>query len=155
MKAVSFLLEFLDVGIAGENTAIGEGIAAATRLLQKGEAKSKVILLMTDGHQNSGSVSIEDAVTLAIEAGIKIYTIGIGKAGSYDKELLERIAKDSQAKMFEASDANELKAVYDELDALEPSRIHSEHYLNKKLYYHYPLLLASVLLLYMLLKRRF
>ena len=155
MKAVSFLLDYIDVGIAGDNTAIGEGISAATRLLEKGNAKSKVILLMTDGHQNSGAISAKDAVSLALHDGIKIYTIGIGKAGSYDKELLQRIANDTNAKMFEASDASTLQSIYDELNILEPSKIHSEHYLNKQLYFALPLLLATLLLLYLLRKRRF
>jgi len=155
MKAVAFLLDYLDVGIAGENTAIGEGIATATRLLQQGDAKSKIMILMSDGHQNSGAISAKDAVALAVRDGIKIYTIGIGKAGSYDKVLLEQIAKDAHAKMFEAADAAALKDIYDELNTLEPSRIHSEHYLNRDLYYSYPLILAALLLLYLLRKRRF
>jgi len=155
MKAVSFLFDYLDVGIAGDNTAIGEGIAAATRLLKEGDAKSKVMILMSDGHQNSGAISAKDAVDLAVKEGIKIYTIGVGKVGSYDKVLLTKISEDSHAKMFEAEDATALKAIYEELNNLEPSKIHSEHYLNKELYYQYPLLLAGLLLLYLIGKRKF
>ena len=154
MKAVAFLLDYLAVGIAGENTAIGDAIAEATRLLEKGDAKNKVMLLMTDGQQNSGAVSPKEAVSRALKAGIKIYTIGIGKAGEYDKSLLERISKDSNAKMFSAENADELSKVYDEIDTLEPSLIHSEHYLNKRPYYMYPLVLAMMLLLFLLNKRK-
>ncbi len=155
MRAVAFLLDYLDVGIAGENTAIGDAIVEATRLLKKGDAKNKVMLLMTDGQHNSGAVSPQDAVQEALAANIKIYTIGIGKAGEYDKTLLSRIAKDSNAKMFGAENAGELSAVYSELDRLEPSKIHSEHYLNRQLYYFYPLILALLLLLYLLKERKF
>ena len=155
MKAVAFLLDYLDVGIAGENTAIGDAISEATRLLQKGDAKNKVMLLMTDGQQNSGAVSVKEAVREALNEDIKIYTIGIGKEGEYDKSLLSRIAKESNAKMFSAKDADELAYVYAELDSLEPSKIHSEHYLNKQLHYMYPLLLALLLLLYLLKERKF
>ena len=155
MRAVAFLLDYLEVGIAGENTAIGAGIATATRLLAQGDAKNKVMILMSDGHQNSGAISAKDAVSLALQDGVKIYTIGIGKVGSYDKVLLERIAKDAHGKMFEAGDANALRTIYDELNTLEPSKIHSEHYLNRTSYFTYPLMLAGLLLLYLLLKRRF
>ena len=154
MNAVAFLLDYLAVGIAGENTAIGDAIAEGTRLLQKGDAKNKVMLLMTDGQQNSGAISPKEAVSDALKEGIKIYTIGIGKAGEYDKALLERIAKDSNAKMFSAENAESLSKIYDEIAALEPSKIHSEHYLNKQLFYMYPLLLAMILLLYLLQKRK-
>lgn len=154
MNAVSYLLDFLDVGVAGENTAIGEGIANATKLLSMGQAKEKVIILLTDGFHNSGTVSPKDALTDAVHNGIKIYTIGIGKKGDYDASLLKQIAKNSNAKMFEASDAAALKDVYDEIDSLEPSPIRSQNYLNKQLLAFIPLLGATALLLVMLRKRR-
>ncbi|WP_345992042.1 VWA domain-containing protein [Sulfurimonas sp. HSL-1716] len=154
MNAITYLIDFLDVGIAGENTAIGEGIANATRILQKGEAKEKVIILVTDGYHNSGSVSPKDALTAAVKKGIKIYTVGIGKKGEFDKDLLQLIAEKSHAKMFSAADSVSLQKIYDEIDRLEPSRIRSENYLYKHALYLYPLLLASVLLLGMLLRRQ-
>lgn len=98
MKAVAFLLDFLDVGIAGENTAIGDAIQNASELLKHGNAKNKVIILMTDGYQNSGSVSIATSVENAKKMGIKIYTIGIGSSKEFDEALLKKIAKDTDAK---------------------------------------------------------
>jgi Ca-activated chloride channel family protein len=86
--------------------------------------------------------------------GIKIYTIGIGKKGSYDAKLLEKIAHDTKAKMFQANSAESLNAIYNELDTLQPSKIRSENYLNKKLYFIYPLDLAALLLLLVLLRKR-
>ena len=154
MSAVSFLLNFLDVGIAGENTAIGDGLKNAISLLDKGDAKSKVIILITDGFANSGSSSIKDAVDEAHKKGIKIYTIGIGKKGSYDAALLRKIASNTMAKMFEANSADMLRDVYRELDTLEPSKIRSEHYLNKKVLFMYPLDIAALLLLFLLMRRR-
>jgi len=154
MKAVAFLMDYLAVGIAGENTAIGDAIAEATHLLQKGDAKNRVMILMTDGQQNSGAVSIKEAVQNALKENIKIYTIGIGKPGEYDKPLLEKIARNTNAKSFGAENADALSSVYAELNALEPSVIHSEHFLNRQTYYSYPLLLALLLLLYLLQKRR-
>jgi len=153
MQAVRFLMQFLEVGIAGENTAIGDGIATATTLLQHGDAKSKVLILITDGYQNSGSTSIKDAVAKAKKLHIKIYTIGIGKEKDFDALLLQKIAKDTDAKMFSAKNEQELVEVYKELDSLEPSPIHSQQYLNKQLLFFYPLALALLLLLFLLSKR--
>ena len=154
MNAVTYLLNFLDVGIAGENTAIGEGIANATQLLQKGEAKEKVILLVTDGYHNSGAISPKQALDEAVKKGIKIYTIGIGKKGDYDEALLKLIANNSHAKMFEASDTSSLQDIYSEIDKLEPSKIRSQNYLNKQLLSPYALFGASLLLLLLIFKRR-
>ena len=153
MKAVSFLLDFLEVGIAGENTAIGDGIATATTLLEHGNAKNRVMILITDGYQNSGTTSIKKAIEKAKKLDIKIYTIGIGKAQDFDVKLLKRIANETDAKMFEAKDASELLNVYETLDSLEPSAIKSQQYLNKKMLYFYPLSLAMLLLLFLLAKR--
>lgn len=153
MQAVQFLLQFLEVGIAGENTAIGDGIAAAAELLKRGDAKSKVMILITDGYQNSGMTSINDAVEAAKDAHIKIYTLGIGKKKEFDSALLKKIATDTDAKMFTAQNEGELVSVYKELDSLEPSPLRSQHYLNKHELYFYPLVLAMLLLLYILSRR--
>jgi len=154
MSALSFLLEFLEVGIAGENTAIGDGLANATALLDKGDAKSKVIILVTDGFANSGSISVKQAVEEAKKKHIRIYTIGIGKKGSYDATLLSKISNETMAKMFEANSAEMLRDIYRDIDTLEPSKIRSEHYLNKEVLFMYPLDFAALLLLYLLVRRR-
>ncbi len=153
MHSVSFLLDFLDVGIAGENTAIGEGIAHATALLQKGQAQNKVMLLITDGYQNSGQTSIKKAVAQAKKLHIKIYTIGIGKKSDYDAKLLQKIATDTSGKMFTASNEEALQNIYKALNTLEPSHIRSQNYLNKHMLFLYPLSLAILLLLYILTKK--
>jgi len=154
MQSINFLLDFIEVGIAGDSTAIGEGLASAIRLLEKGEAKNKVIILITDGYQNSGSVSVKEASLDAKSKGIKIYTVGIGKRKDFDYKLLTLVAKDTNAKMFEAGDAEMLKDIYSELNSLEPSNIRSQHYLNKQELYIYPLTLASLLLMLLLLRYR-
>ena len=154
MKAVAFLLDFIEVGIAGENTAIGDGLMQALTLLEKGSAKSKAIILVTDGYQNSGKTSIKDAVAKAKKMQVKIYTIGLGKASDFDAKLLKKIALDTHGKMFAAKSAKELQEVYSQLNTLEPSKIRSQNYLNKELFYAYPLAFASLLLLSLLAKRR-
>lgn len=153
MKAVSFLLNFLDVGIAGENTAIGDAIDNASKLLARGNATNRVMILITDGYQNSGSVSIKDAVAEAKKVGTKIYTIGIGKKKDFDAALLEKIAKDTGAKMFTAQNEEQLRDVYDTLDSLEASPIRSQNFLNKQMLFTYPLAFAILLLIYLLSRR--
>ena len=154
MKSINFLLDFFDVGIAGDSTAIGEGIANAITLLDKGHAKRKVIILLTDGIQNSGSISVKEAVSIAKEKGIIIYPIGIGNKGDFDSKLLNKIAEDSDGEAFSAKNAEKLNKIYKELDSLEPSQIRSQHYLNKQSLYVFPLALAGFFILYLLLKTR-
>ena len=153
MHSLSFMLDYLQVGMAGTSTAIGDALDQSLRMLQKSDAKNKVIVLVTDGKQNSGRVKIADAVAKAKKTGVKVYTVGIGEKGSYDAAVLEKIAKDTDAKSFSAEDAKTLQKVYAELDALEPSHIRSKHYLNKHPLYIFPLAGAIVLLLYLLAKR--
>jgi len=154
MQAITYLLRFINVGIAGENTAIGEGLYQALRILEQGEAKHKVIILITDGFANSGQLAIKDVVNMAVKNGVKIYTIGIGAKSDYDSALLEKIAKRTAAQSFRASDASALSEVYDALDTLEPSAIRSENYLNIHRLFFVPLGFAALLLLYIMRKKR-
>ena len=151
LKALSEMFNLMsDVGIAGTSTAIGDALMQGLRTLKAGDAKSKVIILLTDGKHNAGKSSPHQAVTLAKKMGVKVYTIGIGKRGEYDEKLLKTIAKESGGKSFFASTAKELEGVYDEIDELEPSSIRSEQYFNKEEYFSYPLFLAMVLLLFLI-----
>ena len=151
LKALSEMFYLMsDVGIAGTSTAIGDALIQGIGTLEAGKAKSKVIILLTDGKHNAGKSSPHQAVSLAKEEGVKVYTIGIGKKGDYDTELLRTVAKESGAKSFFASTAEELEEVYAEIDMLEPSSIPSEQYFNKEEYFIYPLVLAMLLLLFLI-----
>ena len=147
LSALSQLLEMTDVGIAGESTAIGDAIMQSLRTLKFGHAKQKAIILLTDGHHNAGSISPKAAVAKAKSTGIKIYTIGVGKAGDYDAALLQKIADETGGRSFGVTDAEALQAVYAQINKLEPSPIRSESYLNQKLLIVYPLAAALLLLL--------
>lgn len=147
LESLSYLLEMTNVGIAGESTALGDAIMQSIRTLSYGEAKNKAIILLTDGYHNAGQDSPKEAVKKAKELGIKIYTIGIGKKSDYDVSLLETIAKESGAKSYAASSAKALSQIYEEINALEPSAIRSENYLNQRLLILYPLALVFILLL--------
>ncbi|WP_373036095.1 VWA domain-containing protein [Sulfurimonas sp.] len=149
-EIVSQMLGYLTQGMAGQNTAIGEAIAMSVRSFKHSKAKTKIIILLSDGEHNSGSISPKDTVKMAKDKDIKIYTIAIGNKGEADEALLEAMAKESAGKFFSAGSAKELKKVYDEIDKLESSNIKSREYLLKKYYYQIFLLLASGLLLYLL-----
>ena len=147
LEALSYLLEMTNVGLAGESTAIGDAIMQSIRTLSYGQAQNKAIILLTDGYHNAGKSSPKAAVQKAKEAGIRIYTIGIGKKSDYDASLLETIAKQTGAKSYAASSAEALAKIYEEINTLEPSAIRSENYLNQRVLMAYPLGLVFVLLL--------
>jgi Ca-activated chloride channel family protein len=151
-ESLKELLDMLEVEIAGKNTAIGEAIDQSITTLKFAEAKSKIIILITDGINNSGSISVKKAVEKAVKEDIKIYTIGLGGTKDFDAVLLQKISSQTHGKSFSALDAKELKDVYEEIDSLYPSSIRSEQYLNKKALFIYPLAIA-VLLMFWLLAR--
>ncbi|WP_310442275.1 VWA domain-containing protein [Sulfurimonas sp.] len=149
-EILSDMLGYLTHGMAGQNTAIGEGIAMGVRAFKHSSAKSKVIILLTDGEHNSGEISPKDATALAKEENIKIYTIGMGNKGEADEALLKQIAQESGGEFFSATSAKELKGVYGKIDEMESSKIKSKEYLLKDYYYFTALLGALAILLYLL-----
>ena len=149
-EIVSDMLSYLTQGMAGQNTAIGEAIAMSERAFQHSTAKTKVIILLSDGEHNSGTISPKEALKSIKQKNIKIYTIAIGNKGEADEALLEKIARESGGEFYSAVSAKELQRVYEEIDKLESSKIKSREYLLKNYYYQTLLLLASALLLFLL-----
>jgi Ca-activated chloride channel family protein len=152
--SLNYVLKFLDVGIAGDNTAIGDGLFQSLRLLQYSTTKNKVIILLSDGYQNSGLHSPKEGVQNAKSLGIKIYTIGIGSEGNFDSSLLQQIATQSGGKFFQAKNIEDMKNIYKTIDTLEPSPIRSQHYLHKTMLFDIPLFGAIALLLLILIRRK-
>lgn len=144
------MLGYLTHGMAGQNTAIGEGIGVSVRAFKHSKAKTKIIILLTDGEHNSGSISPKDAIKIAQEHEIKIYTIGMGNKGEADEALLQKIAQESGGEYFSATSAKELKSVYEKIDTLESSKIKSREYLQKEYFYWMFLLGVAALLLFLL-----
>lgn len=149
-EIVTDMLSYLTHSMAGQNTAIGEAIAMSVRAFKYSQAKTKVIILLTDGEHNSGAISPKDAIKLAKDENIKIYTIGLGNKGEADEALLTKIALDTGGHFYRAASATELKKVYSEIDRLESSKIKSREYMLKDYYYGIFLLLAFGLLLFLL-----
>jgi Ca-activated chloride channel family protein len=141
-EIVAEMISYLGDGMAGQNTAIGEGILMGLRALERSKAKERIIVLLSDGEQNSGRISPKDAVAIAKEEGVKIYTIGIGDENEYDAPLLKQLAQETAGQFFEAKDMEALRHVYTQIDSLERSSIKSRAYLIKAYYFYWPLLLA-------------
>lgn len=151
-EIVSEMLSYLNQGMAGQNTAIGEAIAMSVRAFKFSQAKTKIIILLSDGEHNSGAITPKDATALAKHEKIKIYTIAMGNKGEADEALLEHIANESGALFYRATNAKELQEVYKNIDALESSSIKSKEVIHKKYYYQVVLFLACGLLLFLLFR---
>lgn len=154
LSSLCDLLGMTTVGVAGESTAIGDAIVESVDSLSFGEAKNRVIILLTDGHHNAGATSPKQAALIAKKQSIKIYTIGIGSPREYDTNLLKRLSKESGGEAFGVKSAEDLKRVYKQIEKLEPSDIRSENFLNRELLYFYPLFVAFGLLLFWVMYKR-
>ena len=142
------LLEKVEVGIAGtRRTALYEALFMSTKLFRDSKAKNKIAILLTDGIDNAGTVPLEVAINTAKKYGIKVYTIGIGGRGDYNPYVLEKIAKETGGKFFEADTVEKLEKVYETIDALEKSEIKGNRYVKKSYYYAWPLGAALLLML--------
>ena len=149
-------------------TAIGMGLGSAVNRLKDSKAKSKVIILLTDGVNNAGFVDPKTATELAKELGIKTYTIGIGTQGTapspvarvgngklvfqnvkveIDEELLQFIADETEGKYFRATDNKKLRAIYNEINKLEKTEIEEFKYYNYDEKYRSLVLLAGLILM--------
>jgi len=129
-------------------TAIGDGLATALDRLRAVEAKSKVIILLTDGDNNTGVVDPREAASMAQKLGVKVYTIGIGQTGwapmpmddgfggivknpvqvRLDEDLLREIAQTAGGKYFNARDTERLTEIYAAIDAMEKSKVEETRY---------------------------
>ncbi|WP_457597450.1 vWA domain-containing protein [Hydrogenimonas sp.] len=142
-KALLQLLDKVEVGIAGtRRTALYEALFLSTKLFRNSHAKHKIAILLTDGVDNTGSVPLEVAINTAKKYGIRVYTIGVGGRGDYDPYVLEKIAKETGGRFFEADSVAKLEAVYRAIDKLEKSEIEGKKYVKKSYYYTWPLAVA-------------
>lgn len=153
-EIIAQMIGYLSYGMAGQNTAIGEGIAMGVRALRDSKAASKVIILLTDGEHNSGSISPKEAVGMVKKEKIRLYTIGIGPKGEFDNALLEQLARDGNGAFFAATNEKELQEVYAQIDNMERSRIKSAHNMLEEHYFQWFLAPALLLLGWLMWRRR-
>ncbi|WP_067172675.1 VWA domain-containing protein [Sulfurospirillum sp. UCH001] len=148
-ETVKTVLSSLTEGIAGQMTAMYDALFLGARLLQKNSAKEKAIILLTDGYNTAGKISLDVAFKQLLEQKIRVYTIGVGNTTEeYDKALLEEIATKSQGAFFEASNEQTLQNVFAHIDALEKSFQKSPAEQLKDQWFMYPLSVGFLLLLW-------
>ena len=151
-----------------DGTAIGMAIANATNRLRKSLVKSKVMVLLSDGSNNSGEIDPRTAAELALQYDIKIYTIGAGTNQAFtripgrglikneiDEETLKFIANKTGGKFFRATDIKALESIYNEIDTLERSEIEVKEYSNYTEIYIWILFPALILGTFIELYKRF
>ena len=173
------LLARIRSGLIEDGTAIGNGLATAINRLRESDAKSKVIILLTDGVNNQGQIAPMTAAEIAKAQGIRVYTIGVGSEGmapypaidmfgnltfvnqkvEIDEKVLKAISDMTGGKYFRATDKDKLKAVYNEINQLEKSKFEvTEHISYHELFLTWVLaalglLMAEFLLSNLVLKR--
>lgn len=145
-------LERIQLGLIKDGTAVGSAIASSLGRLKQSDAKSKIIILLTDGVNNAGKTDPLDAARAAAALGIKIYTIGAGSKGlvpfpvqdlwgrtvyrrvaiDLDEKTLKEIARISGGKYFLATDTESLEKIYDEIDTLEKTKTEESGYKEYK-----------------------
>ena len=164
--SVGTMLSRLRSGVVEDGTAIGNGLATAINRLRESGAKSKVVILLTDGVNNRGQISPIMAADIAQDLGIKVYTIGVGSRDKapmpaydpfgnmtyvmadveIDEALLREIAAKTNGQYFRASDNKALKEIYAQINELEKSKVEITHYTSYNELYMGWLLLALILL---------
>ncbi|MFC0876418.1 VWA domain-containing protein [Saccharicrinis sp. FJH2] len=156
-----------------QGTAIGMGLATAVARIKDGKAKSKVIILLTDGENNAGEVPPQTAAEMAKTYGIRVYTIGVGTRGkarvpiqtpygttqyqmmdvNIDEGLLRNIASTTGGKYFRATDNESLKAIYKEIDQLEKTKLDVKQFNKRTEEFFFFAMLAAIFILAEILLR--
>jgi len=152
-------LERINVGIGDDGTAIGSAIAAAVNHLRTTTAKSKVVILLTDGVNNSGKISPLTAAEAARALGVKVYTIGVGVRGKapipvrdeagrihvimanvdVDEKTLQAVADETGGQFYRATDTNSLQKIYDQINRYETSAQTIQKFEHVEELYKWPL----------------
>jgi Ca-activated chloride channel family protein len=159
---VKKMLDESAIGLAGASrTAIGDGIGLAVKRLREREADSRVLILLTDGQNNTGAVEPLKAAQLASQIGVKIYTIGVGAeemvvesffgqrtlnpSKDLDEKTLIDVAEATGGKYFRAKDTSQLEQIYAVLDEIEPVESNPETFRPVKSLFYWPLAVALLL----------
>jgi Ca-activated chloride channel family protein len=156
----------MEIGMAGRETAIGNALALSITRLKNLEAKSKIVILLTDGSNTAGKIPPDKATEIAQSLGIKVYTIGIGTTGKIpfiqdtvwgpqvvygkadlDEQALKMIAEKTKGKYYRAKNEKELASIYNDIDKLEKSEVKIKNYMQYKEIFYYFLIPALILLL--------
>jgi len=157
------MMKDINCGIIEDGTAIGNGIATAVSRLRESDAKSRVVILLTDGVNNTGEISPQMAIEIAKTYGVRIYTIGIGAMGEapypteygvqmvkvdIDEPLMKQVAEETGGKYFRATDNTKLAEIYSEINKMEKTRTVVDSYPQyKELFFRFAVLALAAILL--------
>lgn len=167
------LLNQIQSGMITDGTAIGNGLATAVNRLKESDSPSKVIILLTDGVNNSGQIDPMGAAQIAADYGIRVYTIGVGTKGvalsptvnewgavsfvqakvEIDEDILTKIAQTTGGQYFRATDNTSLQEIYAQINQLEKSKVEVENFVKYAEVYHLFLLAALILLMVEIISR--
>lgn len=165
------LMKEIETGLIEDGTAIGNGLATAVARMQNSDAKSRVVILLTDGVNNSGEITPQTAADIAKTYGIRVYTIGVGANGTapypvmtpwgvqmqnveveIDENLLKNIAETSGGRYFRATDNTKLSEIYSEINKMEKARTTIDSFpIYKELFTGFALIALACLLLEVLI----
>lgn len=165
-NTIASILDRLEIGAAGKQTAIGDAIGISLKRLEDIRSRSNIIILLTDGQSNAGELSPDVAAEIAAEKKVKIYTIGVGTRGrapylvkhpvfgdryvyqqvNIDEATLMAVADNTGASYFRAENMEGLQKIYDTIDQLEKTKIRVKTYAEYREYYRYLLIPAFIML---------
>lgn len=166
------LVKEIECGLIDDGTAIGNGLTTAVARLKDSQAKSRVVILLTDGVNNAGEISPQMAVEIAKTYGIRVYTIGVGAMGTapypvmtpfgvelqqmkveIDEQLLQNIAEETGGEYFRATDNSKLLEIYGEINKMEKSKTMVDSFpIYKELFMRFALVALGAILLEMVLR---
>jgi Ca-activated chloride channel family protein len=147
-QSIKRLLSKIDVGIAGVNkTALYEALFLSSNLFKTSKTKEKIAILLTDGKDNANTIPLDVAIKTAKKYKIKVYTIGVGKAGDFNPDVLGKISNQTNGKYYHANTIQGLENIYKDINKLEKSKIQIEKYIKKTYYFQYSLILSVLFLL--------
>jgi len=144
---LSRIIEMQKLGIAGKRTAINDALVQSYSLISKSKAKSKIVILLTDGRDNMSKIPLTDTKQMIEKRDVKLYTIGIGGSRDYDGKYLKALAKAGKGKAYAARSAAMLSNIYNEIDKLEATKLDHKKIVEHTHLYIYPLFLAVLNLL--------
>ncbi|MEN3791900.1 VWA domain-containing protein [Fulvimarina sp. MAC3] len=163
VAAVSRIIEEATIGISGRSTAIAGGLGLALKRLKRSDARSRVVILLSDGSDTSGNVLPRDSARLAEQLGVTVHTIALGPEDmetapktrdAVDTATLRDIAKLSGGQTFRVRNTNDLRAVTAEIDRLEASGFDQPAATIRRDYWPYPAMLALLMSVVLIASRR-
>lgn len=151
-QAQAQIIDYLEIGIIGDKTALIDSIASSVNILKHSNAKSKVIVLLTDGEDTASQIPLQVIEKLLKKYAIKVYTVGIGQ---FNPLLLKHIASISKGASFMAQNSEDLNNIYEQIDQLEKSEIENNKIVLKEYLFFYPLFCSVMALIaFIYLKNR-